>query len=189
MLENTYKALEAEGKSFKGRMRERIAQTLKVSPAQIGKIENISHNAIEEVKSAVSAGSMSISTANEVARLPNEKQKKLVKSKPIEKISHKEVKAQQKHDREEHEYETEAKSSEAEEDDVSEKITENYDDFDTEPTLKIYSIDLTLSEKEILKKAIRTITASGTDDIELINILKKLEKQRRKHNELQISCC
>lgn len=40
-LEKTFKALEAEGKPLKGRIRDNIAKVLKVSPAQVGKIENI----------------------------------------------------------------------------------------------------------------------------------------------------
>lgn len=89
-LERTFKALEAEGKPLKGRMRENIAAALKVSPAQVGKIENIKHNAIPEVEKAVKSGEMSISTANEVAKLPEKKQQEIVKEQP--KISHKDVK-------------------------------------------------------------------------------------------------
>lgn len=89
-IERTLKALEAEGKPIKGRMRERIAEILKVSPAQVGKIENIKHNAIDEIHEAVKSGEMSISTANEVAKLSEEKQAEIAKTNPT--ISHKEVK-------------------------------------------------------------------------------------------------
>lgn len=89
-IEQTLKALEAAGKPLKGRMRERIAEILRVSPAQVGKIENIRHNAIEEVHEAVKNGEMSISTANEVAKLAPEKQQEIITEKPN--ISHKEVK-------------------------------------------------------------------------------------------------
>lgn len=93
-IERTLKKLEAEGKPLKGRIRDNIAAVLKVSPAQVGKIENIKHNAIPEVENAVRKGEMSISTANEVAKLSEAKQQELVKNKP--QISHKDVKELQK---------------------------------------------------------------------------------------------
>ncbi|MCM1062640.1 MAG: ParB N-terminal domain-containing protein [Eubacterium sp.] len=91
-LEEVFKTLEADGKKVQGRMRDKIAAALNVSPAQVGKVENIRHNAIEEVKAAVDEGKMSISTANEIAKLKPEKQKNLVEKKKPEKITHKEVK-------------------------------------------------------------------------------------------------
>lgn len=89
-IERTFKALEAEGKPLKGRIRDNIAAVLKVSPAQVGKIENIKHNAVSEVEKAVKSGAMSISTANEVAKLSEEKQREIADKSPD--ISHKEVK-------------------------------------------------------------------------------------------------
>lgn len=96
-IERTFKELEAEGKPLKGRIRDNIAAVLKVSPAQVGKIENIKHNAISEVEQAVKSGEMSISTANEIAKLPEEKQQKIVKENP--KVTHKEVKEAQKQEK------------------------------------------------------------------------------------------
>ncbi len=92
ILEKTYKELEAEGKKFKGRLRERIAEALQVSSAQVSKIEKINRYAVDEIKEAVSSGEMSISTANDVAKLDEDKQKELVKKKPIKEISSKEAK-------------------------------------------------------------------------------------------------
>ncbi len=91
-LEKTYKELEAEGKKFKGRLRERIAEALQVSSAQVSKIEKINRYAVDEIKEAVGSGEMSISTANDVAKLDKEKQKELVKKKPVKEISSKEAK-------------------------------------------------------------------------------------------------
>ena len=91
-LEEVFKQLEADGKKVQGRMRDKIAAALNVSPAQVGKVENIRHNAIDEVKAAVNEGKMSISTANEVAKLEPEKQKDLIEKKSPEKITHKEIK-------------------------------------------------------------------------------------------------
>ena len=91
-LEEAFKRLEADGKKVQGRMRDKIAAALNVSPAQVGKVENIRHNAIDEVKAAVNEGKMSISTANEVAKLEPEKQKDLIENKKPEEITHKEIK-------------------------------------------------------------------------------------------------
>lgn len=92
MLKQTIQQLEDEGKHIKGRVREIIANTLQVSPAQVGKIENIRNNAIAEVDEAVKNGEMSISTANEVAKLSPDKQQELIKSAPKGEITHKAVK-------------------------------------------------------------------------------------------------
>lgn len=92
MLKQTIQQLEDEGKPVKGRIREIIARTLNVSPAQVGKIENIRNNAIDEVHEAVKNGEMSISTANEVAKFNPEKQQEIISSKPTAEITHKEVK-------------------------------------------------------------------------------------------------
>lgn len=89
-LTETLKQLESEGKKLGGRMRDVMAKILNVSKSQVGKIDNIKHNAVPAVEQAVKSGKMSISTANEVARLSPEKQKDIAEKKP--EISHKEVK-------------------------------------------------------------------------------------------------
>ena len=81
-LSKTLKELESEGKGLGGRMRENIAKILNISNGQVGKLDNIKHNAAPEVKQAVENGKMSISTANEVAKLAPEKQKEVVEKKP-----------------------------------------------------------------------------------------------------------
>ena len=89
-LTRIFKELEAEGKPIKGRIRDRIAEALNVSSAQVGKLDNIKHNAIPDVEKAVKSGDMSISTANEVAKLAPEKQQEIITEKP--QISPKEIK-------------------------------------------------------------------------------------------------
>lgn len=89
-LTETLKQLEIEGKKIGGRMRDVISRVLNVSKSQVGKIDNIKHNAVPAVEQAVKSGKMSISTANEVARLSPDKQKDIAEKKP--EISHKEVK-------------------------------------------------------------------------------------------------
>ena len=93
-LTRIIKELEAEGKTIKGRLREKIAKALGVSTSQVEKLDNIKHNAIPDVEQAVKNGDMTISTAHEVARLPPEKQQEIIDEKPD--ISHKEVKEMQK---------------------------------------------------------------------------------------------
>lgn len=93
-LKATLEELEAQGQPIKGRLREYIAKTLNVSPAQVGKIENIRNNGVDEVEQAVHSGEMSISTANEIAKLPPERQREKLAEKPPAQITHKEVKAE-----------------------------------------------------------------------------------------------
>lgn len=81
-LSETLKALKNEGKGLSGRIRDNIATLLGVSNGQVGKLDNIKNNAAVEVKEAVKSGEMSISTANEVAKLAPEKQKEIVEKKP-----------------------------------------------------------------------------------------------------------
>lgn len=92
-LVSVYEQLKAEGKNIKGNTRDNIAAALKVSPAQIGKLENIQHNAAPEVQEAVNRGEMTISTANEVAKLDTAVQKEIIKKNEKEKVTRKEVEA------------------------------------------------------------------------------------------------
>jgi len=55
---------KALGEKF-GKVQKKLAELLGVSAAQIAKIQNIDHNASEEVKEAVKNGELSISAANE----------------------------------------------------------------------------------------------------------------------------
>lgn len=90
-LEKVFRSLDEKGILSGGRIREKIAAAMKVSPAQVGKIENIRNNAIDEIQSAIQKGDMSISTANEVAKLPEEKQHQLIESVPTFEIRNKDV--------------------------------------------------------------------------------------------------
>lgn len=90
-LEQTLKELDAAGEPVSGRMRERIAKALNVSAAQVGKIENILHNGIEEVQQAVRSGEMTISTASAVSSLPEEEQEQLTREKPVSEIKTKDA--------------------------------------------------------------------------------------------------
>lgn len=78
-LKKIFEEKKALGEKF-GRMRERIAEILNVSPAQVGKIENIKKNAVSEVIKAVESGDMSLHTANEMAKLDEKEQRKIIDS-------------------------------------------------------------------------------------------------------------
>lgn len=74
---------------YYGRIRDDIAKTLGVSSAQVGKMQNVEKYAIDRVKEAVSSGSLSISTANEIAKLDKKEQKKI---KDLNKVQPKDIK-------------------------------------------------------------------------------------------------
>ena len=67
-LKKIFEEKKALGEKF-GRMRDRIAEILNVSPAQVGKIEK-----------AVESGDMSLHTANEMAKLDEKEQRKIIDS-------------------------------------------------------------------------------------------------------------
>lgn len=93
VLKETLDNLKASGEyNLKGRMREKLAEALNISSAQVGKIENIKHNAVKKVKEAVANGDMSIATADSIAKLPEEEQTEIINEKPVSEITTKEVK-------------------------------------------------------------------------------------------------
>lgn len=148
-LTRIFKELEAAGKPIKGRIRDRIAEALNVSAAQVGKLDNIKHNAVPAVEQAVKSGGMSISTANEVAKLAPEKQEEIIAEKPN--ITHKEVKAMQKKEKEPKVADTEipdddTDENEDEEDDSTEDDTEGYS-----------AITLTITEAKTLSRYMESL--------------------------------
>ena len=86
VLRDVLEQLKLEGKKVKGRLRENIAKVLNVSPAQVGKIENIRHNAVNEVQEAVEQGDLSIATADKIAKLSEAEQQELVESQNLAQI-------------------------------------------------------------------------------------------------------
>ena len=92
VLKETLDELKATGVKIKGRLREKVAEMLNVSPAQVGKIENIKHNAVDEVIEAVEAGELSIATADSIAKLPEEKQEAILSENDPSEITAKKVK-------------------------------------------------------------------------------------------------
>ena len=163
-LTRIFKELEAEGKTIKGRIRDRIAEALNVSPAQVGKLDNIKHNAIPDVEQAVKAGDMSISTANEVAKLAPEKQQEIITEKP--KISHKEVKEIQKQ-----ELSAEKISSETDEEE-----DEDEDDENETGSKSVIPVTLSATEAETLSRYMDDLLlmADGEDFKVLRSLANKL---------------
>ena len=92
VLKETLERLKADGMKVKGRLRDKVAEALNVSPAQVGKIENIKHNAVDEVKEAVKNGDMTIATADSIAKLSEEDQAEIVTEKLVAEITTKDVK-------------------------------------------------------------------------------------------------
>lgn len=91
VLKETLEHLKADGIKVRGRLRDKVAEALNVSPAQVGKIENIKHNAVDEVKEAVETGDMTIATADSIAKLPKEEQEEIIAEKPISEITTKDI--------------------------------------------------------------------------------------------------
>ena len=95
-IDRILKDKKEKGEYF-GRLRDDIANTLCVSPAQVGKMQNVDKYAIDTVKEAVASGELSISTANEIAKLSPEEQENIpdlskIQPKDIKKKAKKETK-------------------------------------------------------------------------------------------------
>lgn len=166
-LAETLKQLESEGKKLDGRMRDVMAKILHVSKSQVGKIDNIKHNAVPAVEQAVKSGKMSISTANEVARLSPEKQKDIAEKKP--EISHKEVKEIQKTSPPPLKAAPSVKPPAAKVE--SEKSSPNVKDEQTKP--KYAPCTLSESESAVLMRYIEPLVKMASkDDITVINGIK-----------------
>ena len=76
-LDTILKEKKALGEKF-GKTREKIAEVLNVSASQVRKLQNVEKNAIPEVKEAIKSGDISINTADKVANLDEQQQKKVV---------------------------------------------------------------------------------------------------------------
>ena len=75
-LDQYLKSKKAEGVKF-GSLREELARQLHISSSQVSKLQHISSSAAPEIQEAVAEGSISINTANEIAKLEPEHQQVL----------------------------------------------------------------------------------------------------------------
>lgn len=73
-LSELYKAKKANGEKV-GKIREVIANDLKLSPTQVGRYERINNNLIPELKELLEQGNLSTSNASEFSSLNEESQK------------------------------------------------------------------------------------------------------------------
>lgn len=187
-LTKAYDTYEKEtGTRLKGRMRERIAEAMNVSPAQIGKIENIVHNAAPEIITSVEKGEVSISTANEIAKLPKAKQAAYADN--IKEVTHKDVKKAvqeqkktaatekkkdpPKEDLEDDTFDDEFSSDDNKDDEVSVLQNEQQPQSESAERYRPHSFPIFDEEAEILHKHMSDIIdiLDNEDDIEVINRL------------------
>lgn len=186
-LERIFKALDEAGKPVKGKMRDNIAKVLNVSPAQVAKIDNIKHNAIPDIEQAVKSGEMSISTANEVAKLAPEQQRDIIENKPD--ISHKEVKEIQKKSPPKPKKEKSSPPPASEVDEIADEIEDTEEEItggdvpdndDVEIVSESYE-PLLLSDSEaaaLARYTTQLLEIASDNDFEVINGL--AEKLRRR---------
>ena len=90
-IDKILKDKKEKGEYF-GRIRDDIAATLGISASQVGKMQNVEKNAIDSIKEAVKSGDITISTANEIAKLDKESQKEIASTDDLREIKPKEVK-------------------------------------------------------------------------------------------------
>ena len=181
VVDKILKNKKSAGEKF-GRVRETLAEYLGISTSQVRKIQNIDNNAIEPVKDAVSNGEISISTANEIARLDEDEQEKIMKSSP-DKISHKNIKKMNDDKKvdtcvtfSEDDESTEEINGDFSENDISEETEKvnisEYDELITEDTL----VDFISKHYSDLESIIANYIsiADNPDEIELLDEFQKL---------------
>ncbi|WP_124042053.1 ParB/RepB/Spo0J family partition protein [Clostridium perfringens] len=74
-LKELYKIKKANGEKVTGKVREIIANDLKLSPTQVGRYEKINSSLIPELKNALEKGNLTIANASEFANLSEDNQK------------------------------------------------------------------------------------------------------------------
>lgn len=74
-LTELYKTKKKNGEKFPGKIREIIANDLKLSPTQVGRYERINKNLIPELKEILENGNLTIANASEFSSLSEDNQK------------------------------------------------------------------------------------------------------------------
>ncbi|MFR4811272.1 MAG: ParB N-terminal domain-containing protein [Clostridium perfringens] len=74
-LKELYKIKKANGEKVTGKVREIIANDLKLSPTQVGRYEKINSSLIPELKNIIEKGNLTIANASEFANLSEDNQK------------------------------------------------------------------------------------------------------------------
>lgn len=170
VLRDVLKQMELEGKKIKGRMREKIASLLNVSSSQIGKIENIKRNAIQEVKDAVEDGTVSIATANNIAKLPESEQKELAEKNTLSEIKTNDIKPKKSKKAVDDDFEIITDTGNISQNDIT---SDNDIEDDTEKSeLNEYRSQFSL----ILKYALEEV--SNADSVKsILSIISEMQKQ------------
>ena len=140
VLKETLEHLKADGIKIKGRMRDKLAEALNVSSAQVGKIENIKHNAVDEVKEAVAKGDMSIATADTLAKLTEEEQSDMLAEKSAADITTNDVKKRKE------------KSEPVEKTTKPEVIENDAEDYENEVITDDEDVSETVTDDELVQK-------------------------------------
>ena len=144
-----------------GKLRDEIANRLGISSGQVARIENVVHNATEEVKAKAVSGEYSLNTASEVAGLTEEEQREIAKEDNATAFKKaKEIKKTKKEPKEEKTVEVE-KIEETEEinttkiDEVEKNVAEEIkswkkEDFTSCLEYALLQADLTNDQKETI---------------------------------------
>ncbi len=91
-LEELLEKWQKEGKKIEGRKRDIIANQLKISKTQVGRYQSINKNLSEELKEELKNNNINLTTASELSRLDENKQKEqLEKIKQGEKVTAKSI--------------------------------------------------------------------------------------------------
>ena len=188
LIDAILKKKKEDGQKF-GKIRETLASYLSVSPAQVGKMQYVERNAISEVKEAVENGEISISTANEIAKLDEDEQEELVQNTDLSSVKHKDIKkrnAAPKPETEEAEkVDTYINFSEEDEEDdepdeleMEDTVPEVHIPYDAEIEQEIHDTE------ETIKKFGRYIVDNHKDISELLKTCKKKGISKPIINEL-----
>ena len=168
------------GEKF-GRVRDKLAELLGVSSAQIGKMENVSHNAIEPVIDAVQKGEVSIFTANEIAKLDAEEQQALVQQGDLKNLKHKDVK---KKNEELKKCATSSTNSEPEKGATSSTKSESDEKAVIYDTISVTdALSRFIREHYSELKTVLTACTSTTDSDDEIRMIEEFQELLRKVNE------
>lgn len=171
-LKETLENLKHEGIKIKGRLREKVAEMLNVSPAQVGKIENIKHNAVPEIIEAVESGDMTIATADSIAKLPEQEQEEIITETPVEEITTKAVKEHKEKTKKKEEKKTEEKivtdddillMDNTDDDDYKENIEDDKIEFNNPKHSDEYNTILKMmNNQDVYHKAVAYLLALDT---------------------------
>ena len=188
LVDAILKKKKEDGQKF-GKIRETLASYLSVSPAQVGKMQYVERNAISEVKEAVENGEISISTANEIAKLDEDEQEELVQNTDLSSVKHKDIKkrnAAPKPETEEAEKvdtyinfsEEDEEDDEPDEFEMEDTVPEVHIPYDAEIEQEIHDTE------ETIKKFGRYIVDNHKDISELLKTCKKKGISKPIINEL-----